>query len=402
MRLETLGRELIKIFEGYTDAKDIELRLSLATHHNLIPKETIIFLDEVQEISDLITMSKFLVENTNYRYVMSGSLLGVELNDLRSAPVGYMHIIDMYPMDLEEFFIAVGVSRSVIDRLRDSFFNRIPVDDYIHQELLSLFNIYLIVGGMPEAVKKYIETNDLRKVAAVQRDIVQLYKKDFTKYNKKNKLILNEVYDAIPSELSEKNKRFFVNHIAGKVLFDSVSNNFIWLKNAGVALPVFNITEPKVPLDISEKRNLFKLFLSDVGLLTNNFSDGVKIKILNKDSNINNGAIYENFVAQELVTHGFDVYYFNSKKQGEVDFVVEYNGCPMPIEVKSGKDFKKHSALNNLLENKEYDISEAYILNNNNISIEGKKLYYPIYMVMFFKRIENENMIHRIDISHLK
>lgn len=391
---------LIDVLKNYKDVHDLELRLSLATQHKLIPGETIFFLDEVQEVADIITMSKFLTEKTNYKFVMSGSLLGVELKNLRSAPVGYMHIIDMYPMDLEEFYLAVGVDQMVLDKIKECFEDKRPVDNFIHEKLLTLFSHYLIVGGMPEAVKTYIESNDLRRVAAIQTDITNLYRKDFTKYNQKEKLTLNEVYDAIPAELGEKNKRYFINHIDGKVPFDKVKNNFIWLKEAGVALPVYNITEPKCPLKISEKRNLFKLFLADVGMLTNMFSDDTKMKILNKDSSINNGAVYENFVAQELISHGYDLYYYNSKKNGEVDFLVEHNGKVLPLEVKSGKDYKKHSALTNLLSVNEYDIDDAYILCNDNVSVQEERYYMPIYMAMFLEE-QKMDMVIKPDLSGL-
>jgi len=391
---------LIDILKDYKDVQELELRLSLASQHDLIPGETIFFFDEVQEVADIITMSKFLTEKTNYKFVMSGSLLGVEIKNLRSAPVGYMHIIDMYPMDLEEFYLAVGVNQKVLDKIKECYEKHYPVDDFLHEKLLSLFGHYLIVGGMPEAVETYIETNDLRKVAAVQTDLTNLYRKDFTKYNKKEKLILNEVYDAIPAELGEKNKRYFINHIDGKVSFDKMKNNFIWLKEAGVALPVYNATEPKCPLKISEKRNLFKLFLADVGMLTNMFSDDTKMKILNKDSSINNGAVYENFVAQELIAHGYDLYYYNNKKNGEVDFLIEHNGKVLPLEVKSGKDYKKHSALTNLLSVNEYEIDEAYILCNENISIIEEKYYMPIYMAMFFEENKVDMMV-KVDLRGL-
>lgn len=387
------NKELIDIFKEYRDVDELELRLSLATNKELKPGKTIFFFDEVQEVKDIVTMSKFLVEKTKYKYVMSGSLLGIELNDLRSAPVGYMNIIDMYPMDLYEFYKAVGVADNIIEAVHKAFDERRTVDAFIHDKLMALFNIYLIVGGMPEAVKTYIETNDLRKVANVQSNIVELYKKDFSKYNKKEKLILNEVYDAIPGELSEKNKRYYINHVKGKTTFDSVKNNFIWLSNAGVALPVYNVTEPKSPLQLNEKRSIFKLFLSDVGLLTNMFPEETKLMILNNDKDINNGAVFENFVAQELAAHNNKLYYYNNKSQGEVDFIIEYQGKVLPIEVKSGKDFKKHNALNNLLGSKNYKIDEAFILNRTNTSVEGGKVYVPIYMTMFIERTKMDMII---------
>ena len=348
--------ELVKLFDGARDAKDLLMRLSLVTKQPLEKDRTIIFLDEVQEFKDMVTRVKFLVEDGSYRYIMSGSLLGVELNDLRSAPVGYLRVCDMYPMDLHEFMVSVGVNQNVIDTLKECFTQRLPVDSFVHEKMLDVFNLYLIVGGMPEAVNTYVETNDLAKVAEVHEKIVRLYKSDFTKYETRYKLKLQEIYDAMPGQLDRKNKRFQINSIGKGLSYDRVANDFLWLKDAGVAIPVYNISEPKLPLVISENRNLFKLFFSDVGLLTSRYSDRVKMAILNKEKSINNGALFENVVSQELLSKGHKEYYFNSKKQGELDFVIELNGKVVPLEIKSGKDYKRHSALCNVLADENYGI----------------------------------------------
>lgn len=265
--------ELVTLFDGARDAKDLLMRLSLVTKQPLEKGRTIIFLDEVQEFKDIVTRVKFLVEDGSYRYIMSGSLLGVELNDLRSAPVGYLRVCDMYPMDLCEFMVSVGVNQNVIDTLKECFMQRLPVDSFVHEKMLDVFNLYLIVGGMPEAVNTYVETNDLAKVAEVHEKIVRLYKSDFTKYETRYKLKLQEIYDAMPGQLDQKNKRFQINSIGKGLSYDRVANDFLWLKDAGVAIQVYNISEPKLPLVISENRNLFKLFFSDVGLLTSRYSD---------------------------------------------------------------------------------------------------------------------------------
>ena len=269
--------ELVTLFDGARDAKDLLMRLSLVTKQPLEKGHTIIFLDEVQEFKDIVTRVKFLVEDGSYRYIMSGSLLGVELNDLRSAPVGYLRVCDMYPMDLCEFMVSVGVNQNVIDTLKECFTQRLPVDSFVHEKMIDVFNLYLIVGGMPEAVNTYVETNDLAKVAEVHEKIVRLYKSDFTKYETRYKLKLQEIYDAMPGQLDQKSKRFQINSIGKGFSYDRVANDFLWLKDAGVAIPVYNISEPKLPLVFSENRNLFKLFFSDVGLLTSRYSDHVNL-----------------------------------------------------------------------------------------------------------------------------
>ena len=348
--------ELVELFENATNAQDLLMRLSLITDKQLNKGKTIIFFDEIQEFKDIVTRIKFLVEEGSFRYIMSGSLLGVELNDLRSAPVGYLRIEDMYPLTVKEFMKAVGIKENILEMLEECYKKQQQVDEFVHKKMLDVFYLYLIVGGMPEAVAVYTETNDLARVAAVHQKIMRLYKADFTKYETTYKLKLREIYDSMPGQLDSKNKRFKINTLGKGLNYDRVANDFLWLKDAGVAIPVYNINEPKLPLIISENRNLFKLFFSDVGILTNQYSDQVKIAILNKEKSINNGALFENVVAQELLANGFNLYYFNNKKQGELDFVIELDGKVTPLEIKSGKDYKKHSALVNELKYKNNDI----------------------------------------------
>ena len=254
---------------------------------------------------------------------------------------------------------------------------------------------------MPEAVDIYLNTNDLARVSQVHEKITRLYKRDFSKYENKYKLKLQEIYDAMPGQLSQKNKRFQLNSIGHGVSYDRVANDFLWLKDAGVAIPVYNISEPKLPLVISENRNLFKLFFSDVGLLISCYSNQVKLAILNKDKSINNGAVFENVIAQELLAKGHKEYYYNSKKYGELDFVIELDGKIVPLEIKSGKDYKRHSALNNVLSVENYDISEAYILSEGNVEVVGKRIYMPIYMIMFMENTKLDNTIYKLDLRGL-
>lgn len=393
--------ELVELFQGAKDVKEILMRLSLVVKEPLKKGKTILFLDEIQEFKDIVTRIKFLVEEGSFRYIMSGSLLGVELNDLRSAPVGYMRIYDMYPLDFKEFAQAAGVHDGTFEQLRVHFKECTPVDEFVHAKMLDVFYLYLIIGGMPEAVSTYIETNDLAQVAQVHNKIIRLYKKDFSKYEHRYKLKLQEIYDAMPGQLNQKNKRFQLNSLGKGISYDRVANDFLWLKDAGVAIPVYNISEPKSPLIISENRNLFKLFFSDVGLLTSCYSNQVKVAILNKDKSINNGALFENAVAQELLSKGHKVYYFNSKKQGELDFVIELDGKVTPLEIKSGKDYKKHSALNNVLQNEEYQIEQAYIFSEGNVEVSGKKIYMPVYMTTFLENTPLSQTIYKLDLRGL-
>ena len=387
-----------KIFENYGGVKDILMRLSAFTSEPLVKGKTLIFFDEIQECPEALTAIKFLVDEGSYRYIMSGSLLGIEMKDLRSAPVGYIDIRRMFPLDIEEFFQAVGVSDDVFSHLKASFQNSTPVDEVIHNKMLTLFRLYLIVGGMPAAVQKYVDTNNIQLVLEEQRAILDLYRLDIAKYDYNNKLYIREIFNLIASELNAKNKRFILKSLNENIKFSRYENSFLWLKDAGVALPTYCIEEPKVPLTLSRSRNLFKLFQSDVGLLAATYADGIQLRIINNDPDINFGAVYENAVAQELAAHNFDLYYFNSKKQGEVDFVIECGGSVLPIEVKSGKDYHRHNALNNILSDDNYQIDEAIVLSSYNVSQSGRLKYLPIYMLMFIQKKDIEGLIYKVDL----
>ena len=395
--------DAIALFSELKGAKDLLLRISAFSKKILIPGKTLIFFDEVQECKEMVTAIKFLVDEGSYKYVMSGSLLGVELKDLRSVPVGYMEEMEMYPLDLQEFFKAIGIGSDVIGHLRKSFEERRPVDDFIHRRMLEAVRLYLIIGGMPAVVQKYIETNNLRRVYEEQRGIIHTYKRDIAKYELNKKLQIEEIYELIPSELNAKNKRFILKELNEKARFSKYEESFLWLKDAGVAIPVYNIEEPRVPLLLSKQRNLFKLFLNDVGLLAAMYGGNIQTRLLSQDTNINFGSVYENLVAQELCAHGFyqqhSLYYFNSKKQGELDFVVEYDNNVLPIEVKSGKDYERHNALSNVMANVEYDVPQAYVFCQENIHTKEKIIYYPIYMITFFENIQAEEKVYRFDLT---
>lgn len=394
--------EYVSLFSNAHGAEDVLVRISAVSDQPLEKGRTVIFFDEVQECREIVTMIKFLVDQGDYRYIMSGSLLGVELKSLRSVPVGYMSVVDMYPLDLYEFTQALGVSENVISLLEKCYREKLPVDHLIHDRMMDIVYLYLIVGGMPAAVSEYLATNDLNRVRDVQKEIVRLYKADFTKYEQKYQLKLREIYDAVPGQLNEPNKRFKISRIGGKTEFSRLENDFLWLKDAGVVIPVYNITDPKAPIQMSEKRNLFKLFLSDVGLLTSCYSNQVRLSILGHDKDINHGALFENLAAQQLLANGVKPYYFNSKKQGELDFVIELDGRVVPIEMKSGKDYKKHSALCNVLKDTSYRVEKGLIFSSGNVSVDGKKIYMPVYMMMFVKETEPEQSVYRINLEGLK
>lgn len=380
--------QLKTIFGKPNSVSEILLRLSAFANKKLIPGKTLIFFDEVQECPEIVTAIKFLVDEGSYRYVMSGSLLGVELNDLRSVPVGYMTEKEMFPLDFEEFAFAVGMSDEVMAHLNECFVQHKCVDEVVHKKMLELVRLYLVIGGMPSAVMKYLSTNNLQHVRNEQESIIRMYYKDIAKHDPDNKLYIKEIFDTVPSELNAKNKRFIMKTLNQNAKYERFKNSFIWLADAGVALPVFNVDEPRIPLRLNEQRNLFKLFLNDVGLLACCYASEFQLQIITGETNINFGAIFENFIAQELKAHGYPLHYFNSKSQGELDFVIEHENEVIPIEVKSGKDYKRHNALSNVLDNNDYNIQRSIVFSSGNMQQSGKVSYMPVYMIMYLKPAE--------------
>ncbi len=376
--------ELIQLLKKSESVDDMITNLSLFADKPFIKGKTLIFIDEIQEFKEIATKIKFWVDEGSFRYILSGSLLGVALKNIDSAPVGYLKTLTMYPMDFEEFLQIYNFTDALKESLHNSFINRTPVDDTVHNRMMQIFNTYLNVGGMPAAVQRFSETKSLEDVIDEHTDIITQYKKDFTKYESEEKRIyLTQIYDLIPSELNKSNKRFIFSDMKKGLRHEKTAEDFLWLSGAGVALPVYNVTEPAIPLKINENSSLFKFFLSDVGMLTTMYGKATKMQLLSDNPDINFGAIYENIAAQELKAHGLNLYYYNSKRFGELDFVVEYKGKVLPIEIKSGKDYKRHSALNNIINISNYSITEAFIFTNYNVEAKDNYIYYPIYMLMF-------------------
>ena len=392
--------ELAVLLEKSETVDDMITNLSLFSRKPFVKGKTFLFFDEIQEFKDLTTKIKFWVDEGSFRYVFSGSLLGVELKNLKSAPVGYLKTLTMYPMDFEEFLQIYNFTDELKESLHGSFVNRTPVNETVHNRMMQIFNTYLNVGGMPSAVEYFRETRSLEDVISEHEDIVVQYKKDFTRYEKEEKKpYLTQIYDLIPAELNSSNKRFNFADIKKGLRYERSEDNFIWLASAGVALPVYNVSAPVLPLLLNEKSSLFKLFLSDIGMLTTLYGRTTKMQLLSDNQDINYGSLYENVVAQELKAHGFKLYYYNSKKFGELDFVIEYRGKVLPIEVKSGKSYQRHSALSNIMEISNYSIEEAFVLSNYNVEVKGNLVYYPIYMLIFIN--DDEIKMQTIEIGDL-
>ena len=379
--------DLTRMFGMPRKADDILMRMELASDEPMQPGNTLVFLDEIQQCKEVATAIKFLVDDGRYDFILSGSLLGVELEDIRSVPTGYLTEIRMFPLDFEEFCWSQGVSEDVFAMLRDHFERRIPMDEFVHDRLKRLFSQYLVIGGMPAAVASFTDNKSIGDVRTIQENITHEYRRDISQYaRREDRLHIRSIYDLIPGELNNPNKRFTFSKIEKNARFRTTAADFDWLAAANVAIPAYNVDEPKRPLKMSMERNLFKLFYSDVGLLTGSFLKSTSLDILDGVEDVNYGSIYENLVAQELTAHGFDdLYYYNSKKLGELDFLIQdRNDNVIPLEIKSGKGYKRHRALDNVLAADTYHIQQGYVLGPDNVSVSGRVTYLPIYMVGLF------------------
>lgn len=373
-----------EILSEAQNVDDLLLRLSILTGVDINPGRTLLFLDEIQECQDMLTWVKFLVEKRDLDIILSGSLLGLDaFVHVRSLPVGFLQKLRLYPMDFHEFCMATNLPESVWQAACESVENQETVPDYIHDELMTRFRRYLLIGGMPDAVQSYVDSSQLTPVRAVQQSICELYESDIVKYvaDKVEARQIKMVYGSVPGQLNNPSKRFKYARLDKNLRFANMETAFDWLTNAGIAIDATRVGELSFPLGLSEDHSSFKLFMNDVGLLTSKLMGEASLDVIAGTDSINYGSIYENVVAQELFAQGYRLHYYSNKKKGEVDFVVEdvARGEAKLIEVKSGKDYKRHSALNSVL--KDGTADKAFVFCNGNIEKDGEKLYLPIYAI---------------------
>lgn len=386
METDKLGERL---FAEARTVDDFYLALSSVAGNRMGEREsTLIFIDEIQAYDHLLTLLKFLKTDNRFTYIASGSLLGITLKTTQSLPIGSVEIIRMYPLDFEEFLIANGVGALLLDTMRSNFEAKKSMPPAIHEKLMDLFKKYLIVGGLPAAVCAFVDEQNVMKVRSIQRDVMRLYQADAARYEESSRrLRIQRIYELIPSNLENKKKRIVakdVEHKAGKRMTD-YCEEFDYLTASGIALEVKAVSNPKFPLVESAGKNLLKLYLNDVGLLTYVFFGNNVRAVLDDVKSVNLGSVYETAVAQEFSAHGFRLYYYDNKKNGEVDYLIDdtRNLSVLPIEVKSGKDYKVHSALSRFLAVEDYHVSRAIVLSNAR-EVEEKDgiVYMPVYYVV--------------------
>lgn len=379
-----------RLFENTHTIEDFYLQVSMLHGDKMREKEnTLIFIDEIQAYPHLLTLLKFLVKDNRYTYVASGSLLGVTLSETTSIPMGSIRKVRMFPLDFEEFLYANGVNEIVITSLKKKFERLESLDINMHNKMMDLFRKYLLVGGMPDAVNSYLKDKNIQSVRNIQTEIQEYYKVDASKYDNERKLKIRRIYDLIPSNMESKKRRVIVQDIENKrgKTFKDYSDEFEYLISAGITLNVQAISNPTFPLIETESKNLLKLYLNDVGILTNVlFKNNIR-PILDDERSINLGSVYETVVASELIAHNHRLFYYDNRNKGEVDYLIDdYDSLSVvPIEVKSGKNYTVHSALNTFIKNEDYNVKKAYVVSNErNVSQVGKVIYIPVYYIMFF------------------
>lgn len=386
---DSLGDQL---FAETRTVEDLYLQISMLAGERMKQKEnTLIFLDEIQAYPHLLTLLKFLSQDGKFTFIASGSLLGVTLSQTTSIPMGSIRKMRMFPLDFEEFLYANGMSRMAVSAMRKKFEKREALDEATHNKMMDFFRKYLLVGGLPDAVNSYLSDHNIQLVREIQREIHDYYAADASKYDEEKKLKIRRIYDLIPSNMENKKKRVVAKRIEGKKgkRFGDYQDEFDYLVSAGIALNVRAISTPVFPLLESSGKNLLKLYLNDVGILTGLLYGNNIRAVLSDQTSVNLGSVYESVVASELIAHGYQLFYYDNRTKGEVDYLIDdYESLSaVPIEVKSGKDYTVHSALNTFVQNNEdYHIKKAFVVSNERkVTTQGKVTYLPIYDIMFFQ-----------------
>lgn len=376
------------LFENIGTVEDFYLQVSTFAGEKMKDKNnTLIFIDEIQTYPSFLTLLKFLKKDDRYTYIASGSLLGVALSQTNSVPIGSIQTLRMYPLDFEEWLYANGVGEDVVLKMKEAFEKNQSMSEPLHNRLIDLFKKYLIVGGMPDAINSYLETKNIWQIRNIQEDIHDYYLIDASKYDEERKLKIRRIYEMIPYNLENKKKRIVVKNIENKKgkRFSDYEEEFKYLINSGITLEVKAISNPSFPLIKSSSKNLLKLYLNDVGILTNIlYKNNIKA-ILENEESINLGTVYESVVAQELAAHNHKLFYYDNKAKGEVDFLIDDydNLCVCPLEVKSGKDYKIHNAIDTFLNNKNYKVKYGYVFSNQReVEIINSIIHMPIYYAM--------------------
>lgn len=379
------------IFKGDLSAEEIFKRLSAYIPNiKIIPFKTLLFLDEIQVCAEARTAVKFLVEDGSVDVISSGSLLGLSyledddknVTEPTSLPVGYEEQITMYSLDFEEFLWAKGYNDDAIAYLKDFYISNKEVSKELNDKYLELFREFMIVGGMPEVVQTFIDTNNFQEASKIQGKILADYQDDISKHAKgQEKIKVRQCYDSIPKQLAKEYKKFQYSVVEKGKTSKKYGGSIKWLCDSSLVNKCSNVNEAYIPLLAYEMDDQFKLYLNDTGLLLYLYGPETKLAILNNTLKGNaKGGIYENIISESLLKRGYKLYYYKTQNSSmEIEFVIEKNGEVIPIEVKAGND--STPSLNSFIN--KYHPKVSYKFVNGNVGfLDGKKTL-PHYMVMF-------------------
>ncbi len=375
------------VFDGDLDVDSIVRNLSIRFPKvNFVPGNLLIFLDEIQSCPNARVSLKSFSMDGRFDVIASGSLLGLNYKEVSSYPVGYETVAEMHSLDFEEFLWALGVGEQIISYVSDAIKKKIPIDTSVLEKMEEYYRWYGVVGGMPDAVNKFIETNSFGESFSAQRDIINGYMNDVTKYAPtadKNKI--RSTFRSIPIQLAKGNKRFFYSDIEGSGPGDgsrTYGSSLSWLYDAGIVNYCYNIQEPAMPLASNIIQSSFKVYMKDTGLLMSMLEQGARVAFLDGDNKINRGGIVENLTADALVKKGIELTYFERKGKLEVDFILNPGGIVTALEVKSGNN-RQSKSLETVMSEK-YGVKRGIKLENTNIYVDEDNVeHYPLFAAAF-------------------
>lgn len=371
----------IELFQKTHQPKDILEYLQIEFMDIPFDKNTILFMDEIQACPDAITTLKFMKESFPCDVICSGSMLGVAIAKTTSFPVGYVETWDMYPMSFIEFLSANGIKENILYKINQSLDNLEAIPDILHQKMNELFTTYMIVGGMPEAVKTYVETKSIKKTLLVQRRIVKDYLNDMVKYAAaSDKIKARECFSSIPVQLAKENKKFQYSVVKKGYNARYYDSSLQWLEDSGLILKVHRIAHIDEPLEKEVELPIFKVYMADTGLFISQLDDSDIQKIVSGELGIYKGALYENITAQIFKRKDKKCYYFEPSQTTEIDFVIYYDGEITPIEVKAGKHTASKAFCNYV---DKYHPAQAFRFSQKNVGIshDGVIQYLPLYLL---------------------
>lgn len=372
------------IFDGNLDVETIIKQMSIRipeADKTLIPGKTLIFLDEIQNCPRARTSLKFFSIDKRFDVIASGSLLGINIKEVPSYPVGYVDYLELSSLDFEEFCWANGVSEDALATIHEYFITKKTVPLATHERMLELFKDYIIVGGMPEAVKEYIKSHNFANVLNIQRNIIRDYENDIAKYAEASeKVKAHECFLSIPKHLAKDYKKFRYSLVNKNGSARKYAGSLMWLYDAGIINFCYNLSIPELPLEGNSIEDVFKVYMRDTGLLVAMLEDGSNKDILDGNLGIYKGAIYENIIADIFAKSGKKLYYFEHNSTLEIDFFIRYEKKATAIEVKSAENTKSKS-LTSIINN--WNVEKGIRLSTKNIGITDKIECYPLYMAMF-------------------